>query len=220
MATIAELAESEGVFTTAQAARMGVCRDALHDAVVSGRLERIMRGAYRLVGSGATWTDELAAIWKLTAPAKFTHERMQATMWDGIAVGGSSAAAVLDIGDLHLNPYRIYTPKRFNSRNKAASFATRRIDRDEVTFKNSLPVTLPERTVFDLVADDEDLSLVADVLRDACKGNERFDFKKLETLLVTEFGESTGRRTLETLRNELGALGKEQTHGIHISCGA
>lgn len=30
-----------------------------------------------------------------------------------------------------------------------------------------LPVTRPERIVFDLVLDDEDLSLVADVLREA-----------------------------------------------------
>lgn len=42
---IAELSESEGVFTTAQAARMGVPRDALHDAVESGRLGRVVRGA-------------------------------------------------------------------------------------------------------------------------------------------------------------------------------
>ena len=30
---IAQLSESEGVFTTAQAERMGIPRDALHDAV-------------------------------------------------------------------------------------------------------------------------------------------------------------------------------------------
>ncbi|MEW6878132.1 type IV toxin-antitoxin system AbiEi family antitoxin domain-containing protein [Trueperella pyogenes] len=47
---IAELSESEGVFTSGQAARMGVPRDALHDAVASGRLERAVRGAYRMVG--------------------------------------------------------------------------------------------------------------------------------------------------------------------------
>lgn len=71
---IAELSESEGVFTTAQAARMGIPRDALHDAVESGRLVRVVRGAYRMVGSGSSFTDELAAIWKLTAPATFSHE--------------------------------------------------------------------------------------------------------------------------------------------------
>ena len=43
IASIAELSESEGVFTTAQAKRVGVTRDALHDAVESGRLQRVMR---------------------------------------------------------------------------------------------------------------------------------------------------------------------------------
>ncbi len=85
---IAWLSESEGVFTTAQAKRMGIPRDALHDAVESGRLERIVRGAYRMVGSASSFTDELAAIWKLTAPAKFSHERMRVPEWDGIAIGG------------------------------------------------------------------------------------------------------------------------------------
>lgn len=191
--TIAELSESEGVFTTAQAARMGVPRDALHDAVESGRLERIVRGAYRMVGSGSSYTDELAAIWKLTAPAKFSCERMQAADWDGIAVGGSTASALLDIGDLQLSPYRLYAPRRVNTRNPSASFARRAVARDEVTFESGLPVTRPERTVFDLVADDEDLSLVADVLGDASRKFPDFDFGKLQSLLERRYGERRGR---------------------------
>lgn len=74
---IALLAESEGVFTTAQVRRSGIPRDALHDGVEDGRLERVLRGAYRLVGSGSSHLDELAAVWKLTVPGKFTHERLQ-----------------------------------------------------------------------------------------------------------------------------------------------
>lgn len=52
----------------------------------------------------------MAAIRKLTAPAKFTHERMAA--WDGIAIGGTSAANILGIGDSWLSPYWIYARKR------------------------------------------------------------------------------------------------------------
>lgn len=103
---IAQLSESEGVFTTAQAARMDIPRDALHDAVGSGRLERVMRGAYRMVGSGSSYMDELVAVWKLTASARFAHERMRVAEWDGIAVGGSTASSLLEFGDLHLSPYR------------------------------------------------------------------------------------------------------------------
>ena len=214
ISTIAELAESEGVFTTAQAARMGVPRDALHDAARSGRIERIVRGAYRLVGSGSSQTDELAAIWKLTAPAMFTHERAQAEAWDGIAIGGSTAASLLGIGDFHLGPYRIYAPRRINSRNKAACFAVRQVARDEVSFESGLPVTTQERTVFDLAADDEGASLVADALHDACANDGPFDMGKLKTLLAARYGQRRGIETLASLLADAGLTGEEPRYGL------
>mgnify|MGYP001656710350 FL=1 len=206
LGAIALLSESEGVFTTAQAERMGVPRDALHDAVESGRLERIMRGAYRMIGSGTSYTDGLVAAWKLTAPAKFAHERMRVTEWDGIAVGGSTASSLLGFGDLHLSPYRIYAPKRVNSRNPMVSFAKRLVQRDEVSFIRGLPVTRPERTVFDLVADDEDLSLVADALRDAVHANRDFDCGKLDGFLKGHYGVERGRGIYQELLLESGIL--------------
>ena len=208
ISSIAELSESEGVFTTAQAARMGIPRDALHDGARAGRLERVARGAYRLVGSGSEPTDELAAIWKLTAPAELTHERAHAGAWDGIAVGGATAASLLGIGDFYLSPYHIYAPRRINSRNKDASFAVRKIARDEVSFESGLPVTVPERTIFDLVADDEDRSLVADALRDACSGRRPFDLDKLEALLASRYGRRKGERTLASLLADAGMAGR------------
>lgn len=51
--------------------------------------------------------------------------------------------------------------------------------RDEVTFESGLPVTRTERAVFVLVADDEDLSLVADVLTGASRKFPGFDYGKL-----------------------------------------
>lgn len=204
ISSIAELSEFEGIFTTAQAARAGVPRDALHDAVRAGRLERVAHGAYRLVGSGSEQTDELAAMWKLTAPAAFTHERAQPRAWDGIAVGGATAASLLGIGDFYLSPYRIYAPRRINSRNKAASFAVRRVARDEVSYESGLPVTTPERTVFDLVVDDEDPSLVADALRDACANGKPFDMGKLNALLVAKYGQHEGEKALASLMADVG----------------
>ncbi len=160
MRAIADLAESEGVFTTAQAERSGIPRDALHDAVVSGRLDRVLRGAYRLVGSGASPLDELIAVWKLTAPSRFTYERMRPSEWDGIAVGGTTAAYIHGMGDFHLSPFRLYVPSRITTRRRAVEFVERRIARDEVVFSKGVPVTRPERTLQDLVTDREDLSLV------------------------------------------------------------
>ena len=192
------------MFTTAQAARIGIPRDALHGAAEAGRVVGLARGAYRLVGSGSEQTDELVAAWKLTAPDRFTHERLQAEAWDGVAVGGATAASLLGIEDFYLSPYRIYAPRRINSRNKAASFAVRRVARDEVSFASGFPVTTPERTIFDLVADDEDLSLVADALRGACAGSRPFDFNKLEALSHGKYGKNKANQILTSLLADAG----------------
>ena len=62
-----ELSASESLFTSGQAARLGIAAKALSQAVASGRAERIAHGAYRLAGTPATELDRVAAIWKLTA---------------------------------------------------------------------------------------------------------------------------------------------------------
>ena len=208
---IARLSESEGVFTTAQAARMGIPRDALHDAVASGRIERIMHGAYRMIGSGSSFADELTAIWKLTAPARFTHERLRVADWDGITVGGSTASALLEIGDLHVSPYRLYAPRRVNTRNTAVRFAKRVVPRSDVMFVQGLPVTRPERTVFDLVVDDEDFSLVADVLRDAWQADRGFGFKRFRELLGGRYKEERAENLYRGLLADSGLADEEET---------
>lgn len=182
IAALNELSASEGIFTTAQAARLGITRNALSQAVASGRAERIMHGAYRLAGSQSDFTDELAAIWKLTAPSAFTHERMQIENWDGIAIGGSTAASLQELGDFYLSPYRIYAPQRINSRVKSANFAIRKIDIEDVTWIKGLPVTRPERTLVDLCLDNEEWSLVEDAFNSASNLN----FARLEEIVACQ----------------------------------
>ena len=202
ISAILERAESEGVFTTAQAARLGIPRDALHDACTSGLLERIAHGAYRLMGSGSSETDELVALWKLTNPKLFAHERL--AKWDGICIGGSSAAYLNDMGDLNLSPYRIYSGKRINSRSPFARFGVRHVSRRDVSFEQGIPVTRPERTVFDLMLDREDPSLVADALRDAVSSSGGFDFARLEEMLAGKFGKAKGNSLLKALLADSG----------------
>lgn len=71
-AIINELSASERVFTTSQAKRLGVTRDALAKACSAGNLIRVVHGAYRMAGVPPTEIDELIAIWKLTQPALFS----------------------------------------------------------------------------------------------------------------------------------------------------
>ncbi len=199
---IAELSESEGVFTTAQAARLGITRDALHDAAESGRLERICHGAYRLVGTQTSEVDELAAIWKLTDPPRFTWERTRPDAWDGIAIGGTTAASLQGIGDFFASPYRIYAPKRINSRMKAATFSVRRIDPRDVSWISGLPVTRPERTLVDLCLDHEDPSLIADAYHDAER--VRLDLARLGELVESVGATPRRKASLKSLTELIG----------------
>ena len=64
-------------------------------------------------------------------------------------------------------PYRIYAPRRINSRLEAAAFAARAIDAEDVSWEQGLPLTRPERTLIDLRLDSEDPSLIADAYLDA-----------------------------------------------------
>lgn len=177
---IDELSASEGVFTTAQAERLSIPRNAIAKACEAGRLVRIAHGAYRMAGVPASQLDDLAALWKLTDPAKMTYERMQADAWDGIAVAGSTAASILGIGDFYLSPYRILSPRRINSRNAESRFGVRDVFRDDVSFVEGVPVTGVERTLVDLVLDGEEPSLVEDAFADALARG--LDKGKLERL--------------------------------------
>ena len=81
--------------------------------------------------------------------------------------------------------------------------------RDEVSFASGFPVTTPERTVFDLAADDEDLSLVADALHGACAGSRPFDFNKLEALVHGKYGKNKANRFLASLLADDGIAGRD-----------
>lgn len=199
-----ELSSSEGVFTTAQAQRLGIPRDALAHACAAGRAERICRGAYRLAGARSRETDALAAIWKLTDPERFTWERQ--AEWDGVAVGGPTAASLHGIGDFFASPYRIYAPRRINSRLEAASFAARAINAEDVSWEQGLPLTRPGRTLVDLCLDSEDPSLIADAYRDA--GDIGLDYERLGKLVREASATPKREKALEPLAELMRAIPK------------
>jgi hypothetical protein len=153
-----------------------------------GRIERIAHGAYRHSATADDGFDELRAIWKLTAPNRFTHERMRHGEWDGVAVCGATASCILGVGDLYLAPYQLAVRKRFNSRRRDVIYMRLDIPRDDVTWERGIPVTRPEMTVATLVWAREDPSLVADAFVDAVRryGASLFDIRRMERLLGEE----------------------------------
>lgn len=189
ISAIEELAASEGgVFTSGQAARVGIPRYALSYAAKAGRIERVRHGAYRLSSLPGSARDDLAAVYKLTSPDRFTHERMGAG-FDGVAVCGATAASVLDIGDLHPEPWEIAVPRRFNSRMADTRFHVMDLGREDVAWtEGGFPVTRAERTIADLARDAAEESLLAGVLVDAIRryGATELDIRPLRDLLGGE----------------------------------
>lgn len=188
---ISELSESEGVFTTAQAARVDISRDALAHSCRAGRLERICHGAYRMSGTQRRDTDELNAFWKLTNPSLCAWERKR--QWDGIAVSGTTAANLQQMGDFYLSPYRMTAPMRINTRNESLTFVKREIAERDIVWLDGLPVTKPERTLVDLCLDCEDPSLIIDAYNDAL--GRGLDTQRLKDL-VEENSKTAKRREL------------------------
>ena len=175
IAAMNELSSSEGVFTTAQAHRLGIPRDALAHACAAGRAERICRGAYRLAGTQSRETDALAA-------------------------------SLQGIGDFFASPYRIYAPRRINSRLEAATFAARAINAEDVSWEQGLPLTRPERTLIDLCLDSEDPSLIADAYRDA--RDIGLDYERLGKLVRETSATPKREKALEPLAELMRAIPK------------
>ncbi|WP_204205465.1 type IV toxin-antitoxin system AbiEi family antitoxin domain-containing protein [Olsenella sp. An290] len=178
---IDSLSASEGVFTTAQAARVGISRSALAKACNAGKLVRLAHGAYRSAAVTSSPADEIAAAWKLTSPEKMLHERMAYDAWDGIVVGGTTAASLIGIGDFFLTPICMYAPRRLKTRNPDVRISVRQISREDVDFGCGFAATKPERTIIDLVLDDEELSLVRDAYHDAQE--KGLDLKRLRAIV-------------------------------------
>ncbi len=149
-------------------------------------------------------TDALAAIWKLTDPARFTWERQ--AEWDGVAVGGTTAASLQGIGDFFASPYRIYAPRRINSRLEAAAFAARAINAEDASWEQGLPLTRPERTLIDLCLDSKDPSLIADAYRDA--RDIGLDYERLGMLVRETSATPKREKALEPLAELMRAIPK------------
>lgn len=170
---------------------MDISRDALAHSCRAGRLERICHGAYRMSGTQCQDTDELNALWKLTNPSLCAWERKR--QWDGIAVSGTTAANLQQMGDFYLSPYRMTAPMRINTRNESLSFAKREIAEQDIVWLDGLPVTKPERTLVDLCLDCEDPSLIIDAYNDAL--GRGIDIQRLRGL-VEENSKTAKRREL------------------------
>lgn len=179
---LAELSVSQwGMVTTAQAAMRGVKRLDLSRLAKAGHLERVAHGVYRDAGAPADEFEGLRATWLATDASRTAEARLR-DLVNGIVVMGESAATLHGVGDLPADRHELSSPTRRQTQRSEVSYRKRQLEPDDVTIAHGLPVTTIERTIADLVETRTELSLVADVLRDAARARN-LDTDRLADLL-------------------------------------
>ena len=169
---LAEISASQwGMVTSAQAAARGVTRLDLSRLTESGDLVRLAHGVYKDAGAPSGAYLDVRAAWLSSDPARLASDRL-GDGHRGVVVSGQTAAWLHDIGDLRSNRTELTTPVRRQTQRSDLHYRRRDLPVEDVTIRDGLPVTTPERTIADLVEDRTDLSIVADALRDASRKSE------------------------------------------------
>lgn len=179
---LAELSASQwGMVTTAQASEHGVQRLDLSRLARAGHLERLTHGVYHDAGAPSDEYQSLRAAWLAADPSRPAEARLR-DLTGGIVVMGESAASLHGVGDLPAGRHELSSPTRRQTQRPDVSFRQRQLEPADVTIAHGMPVTTIERTIADLVEARTDLSLVADVLRDAAWARH-VDTRRLAELL-------------------------------------
>ena len=176
-------ADQWGLFTTAQAKTREVSGMDLQRAARRGQIESVRHGVYRLVGLPHEPLEQLRAAWLALEPSRMAYQRLDDQ--DPVVVMGLTAAWVHQAGDLQPQPYHFASPSRRQSRDPKVTFRRRDTSMLKTRLIDGLPVTTLEQTITDLVHEHLDLTLVADVLREAAL-QEDFDPDLLHQLLAAE----------------------------------
>ena len=168
-------AEQWGLFTTAQAERVGVSSQQLARLAGQGVIERVRHGVYRVAGAPPAVVDHVRTAWLALRPADTATQRLAGERAGGSGAGTGemevvshrTAAALYGLGDLDSDRAEFTVPSRRQSRDPDVRFHLATLGAREWTVVDGLPVTTVERTLVDLARDHLDGGHLAGVVRDA-----------------------------------------------------
>lgn len=150
------LASSQwGLFTTAQAAALGVGRTQVSRMVGYGMVEAVRRGVYRYAVGEETSHLYAKAAWLSCYPKLTAAERLRRCPHDAV-LACATAASLHGIGSFHEDPYTFIVRRRRQTSVADLSFHLWELDEQDVTYVDTMPVTTMERTVEDLVRERHD----------------------------------------------------------------
>lgn len=134
-----ETAESQaGYFAAHQARENGFTWERLSSNVKTGRFTRVRRGIYRLTQFPGSEFEDLFLAWLRTGP-------------DSV-VSHDSALALYELSDVLPAEIHIIVPRTSSRRRPDIRQHTHRLDADEITSREGLPVTTVLRTLADVAA--------------------------------------------------------------------
>jgi len=171
MASLSRVASDQwGMLAAAHARRLGVSRVDLNRLVQDGTLEPVIGAArvYRLTGVPEDPDqDPVRAAWLQLGKGRLWEERVRDV--DAV-VSHRSAAHVRSLGDLIPRVHEFYVPTRVRLRRTDLRLRVRpKIASIDWDLSGGLPVCTIEKIVADLLADHEDESAVAQIVRDGIR---------------------------------------------------
>lgn len=163
---LADLAAGQwGLFTTAQAKKLGFSSQRIARISDRGTIERLRHGVYRISGAPSVPDEQLRAAWLMIEPAITAGERLDSE-YPAVA-SYRSAAKLHDLGDADADVMEFTTDHRKQSRLSDVRYRTAKVERDRRTLIDGLPVTTVLATIEDLAGDQLDGGHLAGIVRDA-----------------------------------------------------
>lgn len=149
-----EIAENQaGHFTTSQAKQVGYSWERLSNLTKAKKFKRIEKGLYRLNNFPVYPNEDLfTAILKSGPKSVISHE---------------TALAVYELSDLLPNIINIIIPKNRSRRRKNIKYHIQKINDDEITKYQGLPITTVERTIIDTLKNGGDIHQVQKAISSA-----------------------------------------------------
>jgi hypothetical protein len=137
-----------GMFTTAQAAGLGVSRAEVARLVSRGVARRLRHGVHIMEGAPSGALEIVRAEWLATDPARTAGERRGDA--DPVVVSHETAAQVYEIGDLPSGGVHLTSPGRLRTRQQWVTIHQQALSPKEYQWIEGLPVTTPRRTLEDI----------------------------------------------------------------------
>lgn len=177
---IATLASDQnGLFTTAQAARLEVDRVTLHRAARNGVVRSIRHGVYIFESAPFSPDEELRAAWLSLDPSRTVAERLQTP--EQIVICTTSAAQQYGIGDFETPQHEFYSAHRKQTRAEDIRLRIRTLDNEDIEIRDGLPLTTPTRIILDLLDERHDLVHISRLIADAARKGLKVEWSRLAT---------------------------------------